>query len=99
MLDYYKILEVSKNATLEEIKKAYKKLALKFHPDKNKSPDAEEKFKKISEAYQVLSDPQKRRTYDNSSGASFTTRKYNFSDARSTFDDFFRGFTRDFGFW
>ncbi len=54
--DYYKILGVSRNATNDEIKKAYRKLALKFHPDKNKSPDAEEKFKTIAEAYDVLTD-------------------------------------------
>ncbi|MEM2576947.1 MAG: DnaJ domain-containing protein, partial [Candidatus Bathyarchaeia archaeon] len=53
--DYYEILGVPRNATKEEIKRAYRKLALKYHPDVNKSPDAEEKFKEISEAYAVLS--------------------------------------------
>lgn len=62
--DYYKILGLSKNASEEEIKKAYKKLALKYHPDKNKSPGAEEKFKEIAEAYDVLSDKEKRQVYD-----------------------------------
>ncbi|MBS7650123.1 MAG: molecular chaperone DnaJ [Candidatus Bathyarchaeia archaeon] len=62
--DYYEILGVSRDATKEEIKNAYRKLALKYHPDRNKSPDAEEKFKEISEAYAVLSDDEKRRTYD-----------------------------------
>ncbi|XP_053201541.1 dnaJ homolog subfamily B member 4-like [Panonychus citri] len=62
--DYYKTLGLSKNATEEEVKKAYKKLALKFHPDKNKSPGAEEKFKEIAEAYDVLSDKEKRQVYD-----------------------------------
>ena len=51
--DYYAILNLSKNATDSDIKKAYRKLALKFHPDKNKDPGAEEKFKEISEAYEV----------------------------------------------
>lgn len=62
--DYYKILGVDRNATQEEIKRAFRRLALKYHPDRNKSPDAEEKFKEISEAYAVLSDPEKRRQYD-----------------------------------
>jgi len=62
--DFYEILGVSKTATLDEIKKAYKKLALKYHPDKNKSASAEEQFKKISEAYAVLSDTDKRKKYD-----------------------------------
>lgn len=62
--DFYKTLGIEKNASAEEIKKAYRKLAVKFHPDKNKSKDAEEKFKEISEAYDVLSNPQKRQNYD-----------------------------------
>ena len=62
--DYYKILGIQKGATEDDIKKAYRKLALKFHPDKNKSPGAEEKFKEVAEAYEVLSDKKKRETYD-----------------------------------
>ncbi len=62
--DYYNILGVSRSASESEIKKAYKKLALKFHPDKNKSPGAEDKFKQVAEAYDVLSDPEKKSTYD-----------------------------------
>ena len=62
--DYYKVLDVDKNATEEEIKKAYRKMALRFHPDKNKEADAEEKFKEISEAYEVLSDKDKRAAFD-----------------------------------
>ncbi|KAG8228314.1 hypothetical protein J437_LFUL007032 [Ladona fulva] len=62
--DYYKTLNISKTATDDEIKKAYRKLALKYHPDKNKSPGAEEKFKEVAEAYEVLSDKKKRDIYD-----------------------------------
>ena len=62
--DYYKILGINKNANDDEIKKAYRKMALKYHPDKNKSPGAEEKFKEIAEAYDVLSDQKKREIFD-----------------------------------
>lgn len=62
--DYYEVLGVSKSASLEEIKKAYRKLALEWHPDRNKKPEANEKFKEINEAYAVLSDSSKKQQYD-----------------------------------
>jgi len=62
--DYYEILGISKNSSKEDIKNAYRKLALQYHPDRNKSHGAEEKFKEISEAYAVLSDEEKRKRYD-----------------------------------
>lgn len=101
--DYYKILGIPKNANDDEIKKAYRKLALRYHPDKNKSPEAEEKFKEVAEAYEVLSDKKKRDIYDeygeeglkggipggqqNFGGGNFT---YTFhGDPRATFAQFF----------
>ena len=63
--DFYEILDVSKNATAEEIKKAYRQQALKFHPDRNPGDKtSEDKFKEAAEAYEVLSDPQKKARYD-----------------------------------
>lgn len=62
--DYYSVLGIKKGASDDEIKKAYRKQALKYHPDKNKSSNAEEKFKEIAEAYDVLSDPKKKDIYD-----------------------------------
>jgi molecular chaperone DnaJ len=62
--DYYEILGVSKSATTDELKKAYRKLALQYHPDKNGGKENEAKFKEVNEAYSVLSDPEKRQAYD-----------------------------------
>ena len=85
--DYYKILGVDKNADKTEIKKAYRKLALKYHPDKNPSKEAEEKFKEFSEAYAVLYDDEKRRMYDQYGHAGI--------DQSYSYEDIFRG--ADFG--
>ncbi len=70
--DYYEILGVSKSASAEEIKKAYRKLALEWHPDRNKSPQANEKFKEINEAYAVLSSAEKKSTYDQFGHSAFS---------------------------
>jgi len=85
--DYYEILGVSRDASKEEIKKAYRRLALKYHPDRNKSPDAEERFKEISEAYGVLSDDVKRAQYDRFGHAGI--------DSRYTQEDIFSGINFD----
>lgn len=70
--DFYEILGVSKSASEKEIKSAYRKLALEWHPDRNKSSEAEKKFKEINEAYEVLSDPKKKQAYDQFGHQAFT---------------------------
>ncbi|MCW4049558.1 MAG: molecular chaperone DnaJ [Candidatus Bathyarchaeota archaeon] len=81
--DYYEVLGVERNASEDEIKKAFRKLAFKYHPDRNKEPDAEEKFKEISEAYAILSDPQKKQQYDRFGHAGI--------NGRYSAEDIFRG--------
>ncbi len=90
--DYYEVLNVQTNASKEEVKDAYRKLALQFHPDRNKSPEAEEKFKDISEAYAVLSDDEKRRQYD-SYGKEGIHQQYTTEDIfrGANFNEVFRG--------
>jgi molecular chaperone DnaJ len=97
--DYYEILGVERSANKDEIKKAYRKLALKYHPDKNKEKDAEEKFKEISEAYAVLYDDEKRKMYD-SYGHEGIDQQYSREDIfrGADFGDIFRGMGVDFGF-
>ncbi|XP_067855686.1 dnaJ homolog subfamily B member 9-like [Heptranchias perlo] len=97
--DYYDILGVPKNASDRQIKKAFHKLAMKYHPDKNKSPDAEAKFREIAEAYETLSDEKKRKDYDhmghqffNAGSGGHRPHSFNFN-----FDDFLKDFDFDFG--
>lgn len=109
--DYYNILNLKKDATDDEIKKAYRKLAMKYHPDKNKNADAEEKFKEVAEAYEVLSDKKKRKIFDQygeeglrgGAASSSTGPGENFyyefhGDPRATFAQFF-GYSSPFQFF
>ncbi len=90
--DYYEVLGVERGATKEQIKSAYRKLALQFHPDRNKSPEAEARFKEISEAYAVLSDDEKRQQYD-AYGREGVYQRYSQEDIfrGADFGEFFRG--------
>merc|ERR1712141_40831 len=96
---YYKLLGVDKKASKQEIKKAFRKLAVQYHPDKNNSPDAEDKFRKIAEAYEILSDDDKRRQYDLSGGSGQQNHKFGEGtrahDFSFNFDDLFREFESD----
>uniref|UniRef100_A0A667ZU34 Zgc:122979 n=2 Tax=Myripristis murdjan TaxID=586833 RepID=A0A667ZU34_9TELE len=102
--DFYKVLGVSPDSNEDEIKKAYRKMALKFHPDKNSDADAEDRFKEIAEAYEILTDPKKRSIYDqygeeglkNGTGMSMANqgsspRNSFHGDAHATFSSFFHG--------
>ena len=86
--DYYEVLGISKTTPINEIKSQYRKLALKFHPDRNKSKEASEHFKEISEAYAVISDPEKRKIYDQHGHAGV--------DGRYSTDDIFQGASANF---
>ena len=98
MSDYYTILGLQKNANDNEIKKAYRKLAMKYHPDKNPdNKEAEEKFKEISEAYSVLSDPEKRKIYDKYGKEGLNPQGGMNFDPGDIFRQFFGNFGNDDG--
>ncbi|KAM9307325.1 dnaJ homolog subfamily B member 5 [Pholidichthys leucotaenia] len=94
--DFYKVLGVTPESNEDEIKKAYRKLALKFHPDKNSDADAEDRFKEIAEAYEILTDPKKKSIYDQfgeeglKNGGNIFRNNFP-SDPHSTFSNFFHG--------
>jgi molecular chaperone DnaJ len=91
--DYYEVLGVAKDSSEKDIKGAYRKLAMKYHPDRSEEPDAEEKFKELSEAYAVLSDPEKRQKYDQFGHAGINSQ-YSQEDLFRgvNFEDLLRGF-------
>ena len=95
--DYYEVLGVSKSASADEIKKAYRKLAIQYHPDKNPdNPEAEDKFKEAAEAYEVLSNPEKKQRYDQfghqgMGGSGSYGGGMNMEDIFSQFGDIFGG--------
>ncbi len=95
--DYYEVLGVERGTDKKDIKKAYRKLAMKYHPDVNDEPEAADKFKEISEAYAVLSDEEKRNTYDQFGHAGMGGYSNEDIFRNVNFDDIFRGFGFDFG--
>ena len=100
--DYYEVLGVSRNDTEEDIRKAFRKKAMEYHPDRNKSPDAEDKFKEVNEAYQVLTDSKKRAQYDRFGHAGVNAnggydRPFDGFDVFGGFGDIFDSFFGDAG--
>nr|XP_054751687.1 dnaJ homolog subfamily B member 9-like [Lytechinus pictus] len=100
--DYYTILGVSRSASQGEIKKAFRKLAIQYHPDKNKEPDAENKFMEIAKAYEVLSDEDKRKQYDRLGASAYENQGQHGGGGRRgggpqfNFNEFYQGFDNSF---
>ncbi|MET4581637.1 molecular chaperone DnaJ [Conyzicola nivalis] len=91
MADHYEVLGVDKNASADEIKKAYRKLAREFHPDVNPEPSASDRFKAVTHAYDVLSDPRQRQDYDQGGSAGFGGGAQGFGGFSDIFETFFGG--------
>ena len=103
--DYYDVLGISRGSSEEEVRKAFRRLALEYHPDRNRKDGAEERFKEINEAYQVLSDPKRRATYDqfghagvSGNGARGFEGFDNFGGVGDIFDAFFGSGLSGIGF-
>ena len=104
MADYYKTLNVKRDASQDEINKSYRRLAMKYHPDRSKSSEDQEKFKEIAQAYEVLGDPKKRAHYDrfgaegaqnysaNQGSNSNFNQEFHFGDSSQNFEDIFGSF-------
>ena len=97
MSEFYALLGVARDASEADIKKAYRKLAMEFHPDRNPAPDAEAKFKEITEAYEVLRDPQKRAAYDRYGKAGLGGAGGGFGFHHVDLSEALNIFMRDFG--
>ena len=94
--DYYEVLGVERGASKQQIKKAFRKLALKYHPDKNPDSDSTKKFQDVAEAYEVLGDEDKRRMYDSKGHGAWDGSTGGFKPGNFNFDDLFKGFDDDF---
>jgi molecular chaperone DnaJ len=97
MADYYETLGVARQASSDEIKKAYRKLAMRYHPDRNDTPDAEAQFKEVTQAYEVLRDPKQRDLYDRYGDAGIRRGAGDFGMGGFSFADAFEVFMREFG--
>ena len=92
--DYYQVLDISRNATEQQIKKAYRKLAMQYHPDRNPGNEkwANEKFKEVNEAFSVLGDPEKRKQYDQFGTVGSAGDMFRSGYTRTTFEDLMKDF-------
>ena len=97
--NYYQVLGVARDASADELRKSYKRLAMKYHPDRNKDPGAEQKFKEVQQAYAVLSDKEKRSMYDRfgTVDESAFAGSYDGSGFGGGFSDIFEGIFGGFG--